>query len=577
MFGKTQRSVLWPFVVVLAELFLLLLIVYPVLFGPSYLTAPSETSVLGAAFVYDPEVGGDVLLGDVEDSGQWVLSHGTWRVDPIGLPSDASAQYPGATFDAGDSQLLEFGGVEWTGNGDTIPVAQPQNQTWAYQGGSWSEVTSARSPPARFAPALTYDAADGYALLFGGACSAAGRFSALPLCGDTWTFSHSVWSPLNLSTAASPSPRMDAAAAYNSALGCVELFGGYGDEGGWIPDLWTFCHGQWTNLTSSVGGIFPTVPAACFGCYPIQSSTALVFDPAQNCSYFFVRSYGGALSVWKLAQDGWSGVALPAAPPGESGPFEATYDGSLGTLLFLTQSSDGGVAVSTWGGASFLPVSEPPPSSVPLAAAVAVSVGVWAGTLLLTMEWVRRRPVVAPEPRDEDAREEAPLANPPSSELSKRLWGALAAGLLWGGLIDLIATYDAYQVQPFPLLWVFASVWVFVAALAFLSWFEDDRPERVRDRVTLVAVLAVFGLLYASAWNLGVSYSPVQVYANSAGNLGLALILIPLFGLAAALIAWAVLRGAVKGTQWSLPYAVTLGLQLALVVSPLVITFWAVG
>ena len=80
---------------------------------------------------------------------------------------------------------------------------------------------------------MTYHAADGYVLLFGGANLSASL-------GDTWKFSAGSWTQLSPST--SPNPRGDAAMVYDAADHEVVFFGGTNSTKT-FTDTWAFSGG----------------------------------------------------------------------------------------------------------------------------------------------------------------------------------------------------------------------------------------------------------------------------------------------------------------------------------------------
>ncbi len=87
------------------------------------------------------------------------------------------------------------------------------------------------APPARVAMGMTYDAARGEAVLFGGRDNLGG------FLGDTWTWVGTGWTPRTPPDA--PSARELMGMAYDAAHGQVELFGG-DNAGGFLGDTWTW-------------------------------------------------------------------------------------------------------------------------------------------------------------------------------------------------------------------------------------------------------------------------------------------------------------------------------------------------
>ena len=104
------------------------------------------------------------------------------------------------------------------------------SDTWTFNGTSWTQLSTATSPPARAYASMANDPATGNMVLFGGSGNG-GDLS------DTWTFNGTSWT--QLSTATSPPARDSASMAYDPATGNTVLFGGE-DNSGNLSDTWTF-------------------------------------------------------------------------------------------------------------------------------------------------------------------------------------------------------------------------------------------------------------------------------------------------------------------------------------------------
>src|SRR5437016_1521503 len=210
-----------------------------------------------AAMTYDTSDGYVVLFGGqgfgVLLSDTWKFSAGVWT--NITSTSGPSRRVVSAmTYDTGDSYAVLFGGCELadSSNGSCLSFL---GDTWKFQAGVWTNITSVGGPSRRLAMSLAYDAADSYVLLFGGA----GVGNVL---SDTWKFQGGVWT--NITTVGGPSRRAAGASlAYDAVDGYSVLFGGDNFSGllsnSLLGDSWKFSAGSWTNITSSIG------PSARFG------------------------------------------------------------------------------------------------------------------------------------------------------------------------------------------------------------------------------------------------------------------------------------------------------------------------
>jgi Galactose oxidase, central domain len=147
-----------------------------------------------------------------------VLTSGTWVVQH---PATSPSARIGAAmaWDPATSQLILFGGETVTGDYNTA-----LNDTWAWNGTTWTKLNPAGSlPPVRSEASLAYDSTTKQLVLFGGetALTASQHSEALD---DTWTWNGSQWS--NATPATSPPALYGAAMATNPASGHPILFGG---------------------------------------------------------------------------------------------------------------------------------------------------------------------------------------------------------------------------------------------------------------------------------------------------------------------------------------------------------------
>jgi YVTN family beta-propeller protein len=196
--------------------------------------AQSPGARCGADMSWDARDGYIVLYGGQNCnpcslySDTWKFLGGQWtKLTPSAPPSGRVGA--AMTYDASDGYLLLFGGFNY---GTRLP------DTWSFAGGQWTELYPTGAPPPRNAAFMTYDTADGYVLMFGG-------YDTSNL-GDTWTYHAGLWSELNLSTSPSARSGAENMMVYDPDAGSAILFGG-----GVFNDTWTFSGGSWANVTGS--------------------------------------------------------------------------------------------------------------------------------------------------------------------------------------------------------------------------------------------------------------------------------------------------------------------------------------
>jgi hypothetical protein len=351
----------------------------------------SPESCLSSMLAYDPTDhyvvyfgGGGWGGGNCTSTDQtWSFSGGQWsQLTPTTSPSARD----GASFtnDSADGYLLLFGGLL-----DTMTLPQPTNQTWKFVGGHWTALSPTTTPSPRSSAGMTYDAADGYVLLFGGATGSNFAYSTL---NDTWTYSGGAWTQLhpsshpiapwpdglaydaydrqvvytsaeNLSNPGGtpeqvwtfqagvwtvwqanvgndgvvPHERLAEATAYDWTDRYFVLYGGYTYNWGSLTDLWSFWGGNWTNLTQAVLG-----PSA-------REAPATTYDAADGYLLLFGGSnVSGVLSdTWEWSQSAWSPVVTNRTPPGRTGE-GLVYDASDGYALMFGGYGASGLLADTW-------------------------------------------------------------------------------------------------------------------------------------------------------------------------------------------------------------------------------------
>ena len=116
----------------------------------------------------------------------------------------------GMAYDAAREQVVLFGGVDCS-------LGNEFNDTWVWDGTTWTQVFPATSPSAREST-MTYDAARGRIVLFGG------RVNGIVL-NDTWTWDGTTWTEQHPSTV--PPVRDNPGLAYDAQRGKVVMFSGY--------------------------------------------------------------------------------------------------------------------------------------------------------------------------------------------------------------------------------------------------------------------------------------------------------------------------------------------------------------
>jgi sugar lactone lactonase YvrE len=151
-------------------------------------------------------------------------------------------------YDPSSGLVVLFGGQ---GNGLNF-----LGDTWTWNGTTWTQLSPATSPQARGYAVMAYDAAFSQVLLFGGE----GNGTGFPFLNDTWTWNGTTWT--QLAPVTSPEARFSATMAYDPSSGQVVLFGG-GSNSGFLGDTWTLQQGPLNLGSANVCTAGATTPSPC--------------------------------------------------------------------------------------------------------------------------------------------------------------------------------------------------------------------------------------------------------------------------------------------------------------------------
>jgi hypothetical protein len=177
---------------------------------------------------YDPSIGRLVLVHMTET---WTFDGKTWTkespaVSPVGW------SYSPVTYDAALKKLVLY----------TVSAPyKPNPTTWIYDGKTWISQSSPTNPPQGTA-SMAYDPAVGHTVLFGGNVPVPNNYrdpGTKPV-NDTWIYDGETWTKQSPLTA--PTPRAAALMVYDPAHNSLVLYGGQGLTSSDAPftDTWTY-------------------------------------------------------------------------------------------------------------------------------------------------------------------------------------------------------------------------------------------------------------------------------------------------------------------------------------------------
>ena len=282
-------------------------------------TPPPEVS--GVALAYDAATQRVVTFGDSgalsRDLWQW--NGVDWQVRSLpGAPPGRSL--PGLIGDPVRGHVLLLAGWNGAFLGDT----------WVLRGSGWTQLED-RAGPARVRHAMAFDTARSRAVLFGGMAQGASFFSRVP-DGRTFEWDGQRWS--DVSPPVSPSPRADAAMAYDAARGRTLLFGGRQDTT-LLGDTWEWDGTAWAQLST------PAAPSPRWG-------SAMSYDSArQRVVLFGGRASSSSSETWEWDGSQWS-LRRTGFPPAND-EVGMAYDTRRSRTVLVTHASTG-AAVWEWDG-----------------------------------------------------------------------------------------------------------------------------------------------------------------------------------------------------------------------------------
>jgi len=281
---------------------------------------------------YDPASGKVIMFGG--DNGTTYLND-TWSFDGTtwtqidtqpAPPARAAAQM---TYDSVTQKVVLFGGFNGTYLGDT----------WLWDGTTlqWTQATPAHQPTPVTGPMLFPDP-NGRADLFGGFD---GHFYQL----TRWQWNGSDWTQLFPPTV--PYARSLAAVATNTSTGQVVMFGGLADVN--PTNTWTYDGTTWTLESPAVQPLLVYAASAAF-------------DPGLQGVVLFGGGSGGVdqNTTWLWDQVGatWTQLSTVHPPPAREGA-GMTYDTALDRVILFGGQDNNGYFNDTW---ELVPTSTPTPT-----------------------------------------------------------------------------------------------------------------------------------------------------------------------------------------------------------------------
>lgn len=205
---------------------------------------------------------GEAVCEGSDDTWEWDGEAKTWTKRTVTGGSPPGRYDHAMVYDTVRNRIVLFGGRDLSGT--------PLNDTWEWDGTTWTNVPTASGLAARFGHAMAYDPVRKTIVLFGGGNGSV-KFN------DTWERNSAAESVWTLRSSTGPSARVSAAlSSSGDPAGGVLMVGGMADTSVLMNDAWVWDGATWTQT------IVPrsTIPTP-------RQKARMVYDPLLRRAILF--------------------------------------------------------------------------------------------------------------------------------------------------------------------------------------------------------------------------------------------------------------------------------------------------
>lgn len=215
--------------------------------------------------------------------------------------------WPGMAYFAPSGVTILYGG----GNSSTT-----SNETWSYDGTSWTQLTPATNPGQRHTFGMCADVQRSVIVMFGGADN------AYTPQGTTWEYDppQNTWTQVTPASGIAPSPRYGCRMVYDLVRGVSVLYGGWSGSG-FTNETWEWNGLDWAQVQTV------NQPSG-------RDRFAFGYDLARGKSVLFggVTTNGPSAETWEYDGIDWSLVPTPTSPPARQKCYMA-FDNARGVMV----------------------------------------------------------------------------------------------------------------------------------------------------------------------------------------------------------------------------------------------------
>lgn len=250
----------------------------------------------------------------------------TWTAGP-GIPGYPGPRSPRLCLDADRDRLVLFGGGWLNSQGSHFGITGT-DETWTFDGSSWTRHSPASSPPPRHSHLMAWDPVRRRVVLTGGSSSA--PFAPALVFQDTWEWDGTAWTAVPTATVPS-APWSPAAIAWHR-----------GTQRLWVCDpagnTWAYDGTSWSALVPA--------PAPLVAATSGPSRCTLVDD---GTTLLMVRTEGLGLltATFRLDAQGWTLLPDTVAP---AGALVLAHDSTRGEVVAVANDGWSQAHTFTWNG-----------------------------------------------------------------------------------------------------------------------------------------------------------------------------------------------------------------------------------
>lgn len=278
------------------------------------------------AAAYDSARGTSILFGG-KDGQAPALYAETWEWDGNVWRNHSNPNGPSArmlhsmAYDTTRDRVVLFGGC----NGSMANACSAIGDTWEWTTTGWTQVAPTTSPTARMGHTLAFDSIRNRVILFGG-CTGTTAFGCTPN-NETWEFDGATWTLLVPTV--SPSARWLHGMAFDPLRGKVVMFGGLEANGQLDNDLWEWDGTTWTPAPAT------SLPAAAGAELAFDGSRIVMFGGCPHVLLTsFNLSCSDPQLAYTWTWDG-SQLGFPVSMPSGRAWFAFTYDSARTEALMF--------------------------------------------------------------------------------------------------------------------------------------------------------------------------------------------------------------------------------------------------